>query len=208
MKKIIVLGDGCTDARYHAVSNLQPLMDALGNEYEFTVKENYSVLELGELDPFNACINYIDNWEKKGSQQCQDAILSYVGKGGNLLTLHNGIITKNSQSLLLLNGATFMGHEAYSELKYRETGVCPELQVNMENFKMPEEPYQYKFMRTEGMEVFLEYQYKDKWYPAGWKIPFKKGRVIYLAPGHDEKTFRNQTYLAQIKRVLSFLTQS
>lgn len=204
MKKIIILGDS-EKARWHPVSNLQPLIDALRREYEFTITTKYSNLTCSYLEKFDVCINYMDNWQDNGSQETQEALCEYVGNGGKMLTLHNGIITKNSEQLLRLNGGAFTGHADYGELEYRNVGEEPELISGMKPFRMPEEPYQYVLLRSEETNLFLEYRKGDQWYPAGWWIPFKKGIVIYLAPGHDRTTFQNPIYIRQVRNALHFM---
>ena len=43
-------------------------------------------------------------------------------------------------------------------------------------------------------QIFLTFQYQGEDYPAGWCRNYKKGRMIYLAPGHDEKTAESKTF--------------
>lgn len=204
MNKILILGDR-ESARWHPISNLNPLLNALRKEYDFTVTTEYSHLTSSCLESFDVCINYMDNWQERGSRETQEALCSYVEKGGKMLTLHNGIITKSSGKLLYLNGGTFMGHDEYGELEYRNTGAEPELLRGMESFCMKEEPYEYSFLRREEMNIFLEYRKGNQWYPAGWWGPYKKRLVVYLAPGHDETTFQNPVYIRQIRNALRFI---
>lgn len=203
-KKIIILGDR-TRPRWHPVSNLEPLVEALHSKYEFTVTEEYPELTGECLERFDACINYIDNWQDRGTLAAQEAICEYVRKGGRMLTLHNGIITKSAEPLLRLNGGSFTGHANYSELEYRSIGTNKELNDGTESFQLFDEPYQYVFFHREAINLFLEYQYEGQWYPAGWWLPSEKGRVVYLAPGHDREAFRNPLYIRQIENALRFI---
>ena len=43
-------------------------------------------------------------------------------------------------------------------------------------------------------QIFLTFQYQGEDYPAGWCRNYQKGWMIYLAPGHDEKTAESKTF--------------
>ena len=205
MKKLLVLGD-YESPRFHPLSNLSPLLKALENRYEITVTENYPALTAEELKRYDACINFMDNWQDRGNESAENEILRYMETGGKMLTLHNGILTKKSEKLLMMQGGTFKGHEPYDRLVYRCRGICPGAEGETESFALMEEPYQYELYRTEEMEIFLEYLYRGNWFPAGWKLPFGTGTVIYLAPGHDEKSFADRNVITLAEGALDLLT--
>ena len=60
-------------------------------------------------------------------------------------------------------------------------------------FQLEEEPYIVRQLDSEK-QIFLTFQYQGEDYPAGWCRNYKKGRMIYLALGHDEKTAESKTF--------------
>ncbi|MCM1189126.1 MAG: ThuA domain-containing protein [bacterium] len=204
MKRILVLGDS-TQPLWHPLSNLEPLTEELRSGYEVVETEDYPDLERKYLETFDVCINYMDNWENRGTRKAQEALCGYVEDGGRMLTLHTGIITKKSRPLLVLNGGAFTGHAEAGILTYRYCGTDPTLGEGAEDFELFEEPYRYELLRPQEMTLFLEYRHGGEWYPAGWHLPCGRGKVVYLAPGHDREAFRNPSYLRQIRNALKFL---
>lgn len=204
MKNILILGDK-TNVLWHNVNELNELVEILKElDYQVTVSEDYPDITKDELKYYDACINYIDNWENRGNLIAQEEILSYLLEGGRILTIHNGIITTGAAKLLDIHGAEFTKHEEYSMLTYIKAADHP-IMEGFQSFDITEEPYEFHMRNTIPMDIFLNYRYKDKIYPAGWTINPEQGKLVYLSFGHNAKTFSSKNVLELCIKSLEWL---
>lgn len=205
MKNILILGDK-SNVRWHHVNEVNELINGLKElNYQVTVSEDYQNITKTELRYYDICINYIDNWEDRGNLIAQDEIVSYLLEGGRMLTIHNGIIVKGAPKLLDIHGAEFTGHEEYTRLTYTKADSCHPIMDGFKEFEITEEPYEFNMRNTIPMDIFLNYRYKDKLFPAGWSVNPGHGKLVYLAFGHNAKTFTSKSVLELCIRSLEWL---
>lgn len=175
--KILIIGDEAA-APYHPMSRIiRGIYMCLEKEYELTVSTSYKKISSSRLREYDMVISYIDCYQKLNGY---DEILSdYIFQGGKFLALHNGIISKSGSSLERALGGNFVTHPPYCELTYYLWGA--------KFAAFGEEAYMV-LQSDDKNEIFLEFEYEGKRYPGGWFRQSGKGKVAYLAPGHDEKT--------------------
>jgi len=188
MGRILLVGDK-KKPRYHSLVEITPFIQRLKQFHEVVVSEDYPQICKEELSGFDLVLNYIDNWEERGNKEAEQALYEYFIEGGRILTLHGGIILKQSDKLLGLHGATFKGHEEYDLLTYTKSEKEHPITKGMESFSIHDEPYEFDFFPDKELDIFLSYTLNDKVYPAGWTSKDGEGRLVYFAFGHSESTF-------------------
>ncbi len=194
-KKALFLGD-FNDPNYHPATDIdQIVVQILKDSFNVTVEENYANLTLEKLREYDLLINYADCWGKHGSRQAVGAVLAYAAAGGAVLGLHSGIIAPMDQypEIPMLFGARFTEHPPYTNLRFLPVEAKKDHPVmrGIDSFNMEEEPYFFEMCNFSINEILLEYEYEGKKYPAAWITTFGQGRVIYLYPGHDVRTFNH-----------------
>ena len=189
MKQILLLGDYKL-ATWHPLRNVDNELTRILDEYNITICEDYPVLIFETLKEYDMIINYIDNWEKRGNADCAGALIAYVAAGGSMMTLHNGIIAKNHPELEQLMCASFTHHPKHQVLKYTIAASHP-LTKKLKAFEMDEEPYMFQKSTLAEPDVLMEFEFDGMKYPAVWIRNFGKGKMIYIAPGHNQDSFKN-----------------
>lgn len=205
MVRILLLGD-ITRPHYHSLQECSPLVEALREEFDVVVTENYVELTKEELKGFDLIMNYIDNWEDRGSEEVEELLCDYVSDGGRMLTLHCGIIVKSAARLLALHGASFRGHEDYSLLTFHRTKEHF-ITRDIDTFSIYEEPYEFDFINSGHLDMILEYERNHKIYPAGWTAMVGEGRLVYLVFGHDKNTFVEKPVQELVIKSIEWLFQ-
>ncbi len=191
-KRAVLFGD-YSQPHWHPVDGIdREITTMLADSYALHCTEEYGACTRSDLEAFDLLITYADCWQEKTSAQLVDAVLAYVSGGGGLVCIHNGIIMGDYE-LAQMVGAKFTHHPPYQRLAFRPTGDHPIL-AGIGTFAMDEEPYQFALDPFTERTMLLEYEWDRQWWPAGWVHTFGRGRIVYLAPGHDVEAFRNQTF--------------
>lgn len=209
-KKALFLGDYSDPAWHPAKDADQYICKALKDHFDVKCTEDYGKLALKELKPYDLIINYGDCWGKKCSKETVTAIITYVVNGGSILCVHNGIIVpvEEGSELLQLFGGRFTGHSAYRQLDYYKAIRYKEhpIMKDFKPFTMGEEPYQFEIDKLADIQMLIEYRLDGQRYPAVWVRQFGLGKMVYLAPGHDNRSFAVPAFQKLITGSAKWLT--
>lgn len=206
MSKILLLGDR-SKARYHSLDEINPLINVLEKYYEIVVSEDYSEITKDSLEGIDLILNYIDNWQDWGNEKAEGVLCHYLLEGGRILTIHGGIILTSATRLLALHGASFNGHAEYDLLTFKRLDDNHYITKDMDSFSVYDEPYEFEFMSNRKVDIIMEFELNGKTYPAGWTVDEGSGKLVYLAFGHDRKTFVEKPVQEIIKRSIEWLLQ-
>ncbi len=206
--RILVYGDR-TDVLWHPLSGLQPWISALKEAgHQVVVTEDYPEVTLEWLGSFDVCVNYIDNWEHRGSKEAEQVFCQYLEQGGRMLTIHTGIILPGAEQLLDIHGAEFHHHPEAEEITFcpgQEHVEGQELLLEeVQPFSLVEEPYMFT-MRKEGKQIYFWYTYRQEWYPAAWTVKVGTGKLVYIAPGHNEAVCGHSMIQRMYDNALAYL---
>lgn len=192
-QKAIAFGD-YTDPDWHQFTAIDAeLGTILAEEVELTCTEDYGGLARDELAAYDLIITYADRWKAKSTPELVDAVLAFVAGGGGMLCLHNGIIVSDYE-LTQMYGGIFTMHPPYETLQFRVPATEHPILEGISDFAMGEEPYQFDLDPFTERTALLEYEYEGRRWPAAWAHRFAKGRVVYLAPGHNVESFQHPMF--------------
>ncbi len=204
-KKILVIGDN-DKAPYHTMNKIQEqLYTILKDEFILIFNDQYDNLTLADLESYELVISYIDCWNMEINNKLAVSIISYISNGGGLLAIHNGISLQNNKELAHIIGAEFTMHPERDTLIYTDINENHPIMKDIGEFQLWEEPYQFDFDPFTEKEILFYYQSGDYKVPAAWTTKFGLGKVIYLSPGHEKKSFENQTFAQIIRNCASWL---
>ncbi len=143
---------------------------------------------LKELSSFRGVLCYLDEWKIPVAPECARGLVRFVQEGGGLMLLHNGICIQSDPEIEKMIGGRFLNHPRQEEIAFVPVGFF----AGRTPFSVTEEPYRFA-LRDPG-EIVLEYRYRGKTYPAGWRRRFGEGRIMYLCPGHTGEVFDVPAY--------------
>ena len=199
-KRALLLGD-YENANWHPLKEVdKEISEILMDEISVFPTEDYGDLKLEDFMKYDMVILYVDQWEKKANKELISALLSFACQGGAILALHNGIILPNSYELSQMLGAKFTGHPEHRLLKYIVTAPEHIIMEGIEKFEMDEEPYQFAFDPFTEKVMLLEFTSEEKQWPGAWAQEYGKGKIVYLSPGHNAASFKNEMYRKLVLR--------
>jgi len=199
-KKLLLIGDPEGVAPYHPVDPIVPLLKEILSDYVLEVALDYSAFTKANLEQFGCIISYVDAFKKGFPQECNEDIMSYVQAGGKLVLLHAGISMRCSNDAMgQFIGGSFVNHPKYQPLVMKSA---------VTHWTMDEEPYLIELTEEAKSRVNFEYCLNDKWYPAGWSLERGRGLVLYMMPGHNAASFKDEQYQNLLRRTLDSLFTS
>ncbi|HEY5587306.1 MAG TPA: ThuA domain-containing protein [Ruminiclostridium sp.] len=192
-KNALFLGD-YTDPKYHPAKDIDELVKtSLDKNFNVTCTENYNNLTWEDVKPYDIIIDYADCSSIKMTKSTIATLLTFLVNGNGILGIHNGIIvpTDACYEILHVFGGKFIGHTDYVPLDYYKA-INFDKHPIMDGFKpftMSEEPYQFELEQCGNKKIIMEYMCQGYRYSAAWVQNYGLGRVVYLAPGHDTRSF-------------------
>ena len=193
-KKGILLGN-YLKFDYHPLAHVdKAISDIFKDEMDITCTEDYNMLFAENLKSFDLCILYMDRWREEVPETLSKSLLDFVENGGGLLVIHNGISLLRNAEFVELMGGRFTGHPDYTTLEIKVTEPKHVIMEDIKDFTIDDEPYRYDINDFKEKEIIFQYIHEGNIYPAAWTKAIGKGRLVYLMPGHNIDSFRNETY--------------
>jgi len=187
-KAIIVVG-----SRWHIPwEGGEVLADLLDAEGMSTVRTDQgSILTMERLRETDLVVFYCEGrWDSQDpasrrlTPNQEAALVVYVEQGGSFLGVHGATVFREEYSLYPdMLGGRFVSHAAYSEFPVRIRDTAHAVTQGVGDYSVMDEPYVVE--RYPGSDVLLTGAWDGDAHPLGWVKHHGKGRVCYLANGHD-----------------------
>ena len=204
--KAILIGD-IDRAKYHPIHGFSELIQTILPLWEVDVSTNYDDFHIENLSKYDAFIVMIDQWIPLSDEQTFGIIQS-IFHGKKMLCIHQGISLQARGELSILLRARFTHHPEQTILTYLHVDPIHPIMKDIPQFSLLEEPYMFILDTIEGVKPFLEYQYLDSFYPAGWAHRYGLGKICYLAIGHHVEAFTHPAVQSIIKNSMDWLISS
>ncbi|UOE95347.1 ThuA domain-containing protein [Alkalihalobacillus sp. LMS39] len=187
--KFVLIGDN-KDALYHPLYHVKDSITSILSHVELDIYERNEFDD--SFQAYQGLLMYVDAWEKTLQPKSMAALLTYIANGGAMICLHNGISFQANDEYAQLVGAVFTGHPPYQTVNYKMVKEHP-ITNGLLDFQMEEELYEFEFDPFVKLDILVECSNGEKTMPAVWWRKYGLGKVIYIAPGHDDKSFQNPT---------------
>ncbi len=131
-----------------------------------------------------------------------ESLVKFVRNGGGLVALHSANSSIKNDSLAKLIGSRFITHgPAYD---FNVTISDPEHPIahRLQTFRLHDELYQLE--KLADQHIFLSAWADNIAMPLGYSREEGKGKVVYLANGHDLSVFANPTFARILSRSVRF----
>ena len=70
---------------------------------------------------------------------------------------------------------------------------------------MPAKKKNKKHERKEGKQIYFWYTYRQERYPAAWTVKVGTGKLVYIAPGHNEAVCGHSMIQRMYDNALAYL---
>lgn len=158
-------------------------------------------------------VPYRDEWQFSLSQSGQEAIRSFVERGGGLLGLHTASICFDDwpEWGSILGGAWDWGRSFHPELGTVDVKVSPSghpIVAGIDDFAVEDEIYHYLALESDIKPLLTaQAELEDGPQTLCWARDFGQGRVVYDSLAHDANSVRHPTHQRILKRSALWATK-
>ncbi len=201
--RVLFFGDNGHHRPADRFKQLQPVMAKQGIELEYT--DNLGDLNPAKLAGFD-CLAIYANTTRLGPAQ-EKAMLDFVAAGGGLAPIHcASYCFLNSEKYIELVGGQFKSHGTGT---FKETIVQPDHPVmkGLTAIESWDETYVHTKHNTNRIVLTERHDEKGR-EPYVWVREHGRGRVFYTAWGHDQRTWSNPGFHAQVASGLRWASEN
>ena len=173
----------------------EAIVDALSNNerFEITKVENdFSILAAPNLDPYDLIIFYYTVGKISDGQK--NGLLNFIASGKGYVGVHSGGVDtfRDCPEYRAMVGGHFATHPHYREYQVSIVDPAHSITETLTEFMVTDEQYILDF--DSRVNILCSALWKGKAEPVAWTKNWGKGRVFYLALGHDKKACQHKIF--------------
>lgn len=197
-KRVLLL----TGGKYHPWEGcgriFTQFMEA-GGRFSVDRTEDCNALKAGAIAKYDAVVVYTQGG--KLTREQEHGLLGYVRSGGAFVGLHGATASfKENPGYLEMLGAEFERHGPVMAFPVRITGAESMITARIPEFRITDELYLLKKFEPQATTVLATAHWHGKDVPVAYTKSYGKGRVFYLALGHDERAFEHPEFQRMVRR--------
>jgi type 1 glutamine amidotransferase len=157
------------------------------------------------LGPIKDPTSRIANLDELTTAHVQ-AITEFVRKGKGCVAIHLASVRFNEDFTKMLGGY-FLTHPPILEFTIQVDDTHHPITKDIPSFTVVDELYVTDYDPT-SIKILLSATYGGKRHPMTWVKTYGKGKVVYIAPGHDFRTFLNPYFLRLVEQAVHWASPS
>jgi len=130
------------------------------------------------------------------------AITEFVRKGKGCVAIHLASVRFNEDFTEMLGGY-FLTHPPILEFTIQVDNADHPITKGVSSFTVVDELYFTDYDST-SIQILLSATYEGKRYPMTWIKTYGDGKVVYIAPGHDFRTFLHPNFLQLVEQAVQW----
>lgn len=167
-------------------------------EFDLTiVEDDLDALVAPKLDAYDLIVFYYTVGEITDAQK--NGLLNYVASGKGYAGVHSaGDSFRECPEYRAMVGGHFLTHPKYRQYQVSVVDPTHPITKDMVEFMVNDE--QYILSYDPRVHVLASALYKGAAMPAAWTKPWGKGRVFYLALGHNADSCKDPNFKVLLQR--------
>ncbi|PIV57428.1 hypothetical protein COS16_00050 [Candidatus Desantisbacteria bacterium CG02_land_8_20_14_3_00_49_13] len=208
--RILIVAEG--DARSHDFHKTGVILrDILKEDEGFDAElvERMDAITPEKLGSFKACIFYahgpVEGYSRgKLTAEQESLLMSFVKKGGGFVGIHCASIFKGNKNYLAMLGCEFKGHAPYQEFQVNIADRDSLVTKRLQDFSVSDELY---FVDHDpAVHILATAFWQGKSQPMVYIKECGKGKVCYVALGHDGAALLHPSFRKIVGRAARFVT--
>jgi type 1 glutamine amidotransferase len=178
----------------------QAIMEALSEREEFDltyIEEDLDALIAPKLDPYDLIVFYYTVGEITDAQR--DGLSNFVKSGKGYVGIHSAADSfRDDPAYRAMVGGHFITHPRYRQYQVSVVDGEHPITKGMDEFMVTDEQYITDY--DPRVHVLASALWKGKAMPVAWTKSWGKGRLFYLALGHNPESCRDANFKLLLQR--------
>jgi len=167
------------------------ILDELDDLDVTQVEQDLSVLEAPRLDPYELLVFYYTVGQITDAQK--NGLLNWLASGKGYVGIHSAADSfRDCPEYRAMVGGHFVTHPQYREYQVSVVDSGHPITQGLEEFTVTDEQYILDY--DPRVNVLCTALWKGSAMPVAWTKTWGKGRVFYLALGHDDAACRHEMF--------------
>ena len=203
--KVLMLVGGPYHANEHAGAVLDKVLKARGGRWQLTITFDLGALASLPTSDYRAVIIYTTGFRSDLTPPREKGLLSFVKGGGGLIGVHSAADSfRDSRAYIEMLNAEFLTHPHFHEFPVAIVDKNHYMTVRMPEFTIPDEMYHLQSHDPAKTHLLAETFWQGKKMPMAFVRQYGKGRVVYLANGHDLRSWNHPEFQRLLLRGLEW----
>jgi predicted dehydrogenase len=184
---------------------LREIIEKWGGRWQLTVTTDLDALASLPASDYAAVIINTTGFDDALTPAREKGLTTFVKSGRGFVGIHSAICSfrNNPAYVDMINGA-FLRHPEFEEFPVNIVDPDHYVTVRMPDFTIADELYLLKEYDPARCHVMAETSYQGKKAPMAYVRPYGKGRVFFLALGHDLRAWRHPEFQRLLMRGLEW----
>ena len=177
---------------------LRELFGATGR-YTLNVTSDLDVLEAASVRKFDAVLVYTCGVDLRKPQEA--GLVNFVKSGGACIGIHCAAASGACNAVYIdMLGGVFASHGPVIDFPVSITDADSMITQRLVDFRVTDELYLLDKFEPSKVNVLATAMWKGKAQPVAYTKSFGKGKVFYLALGHDERALTHPQFQRMLVR--------
>jgi len=176
---------------------IEDILRADGRFDVIKVEEDLSALETVKITPYDLLVFYYTVGEISDAQL--NGLSHFIAQGKGFVGIHSAADSfRDSPDYRAFIGGYFVTHPRFRQ--YQVSIVDPEHPITKDMVEFTVEDEQYILDYDSRVNILCSALWRGKAMPVAWTKPWGKGRVFYLALGHNPEACRQEGFRILLTR--------
>jgi scyllo-inositol 2-dehydrogenase (NADP+) len=204
-KQALMLVGGPWHANEAAGEVLEELLRERGGRWRLTVTRDLDALAALPASKYAAVIIYTTGFRSDLTEPRETGLLEFVENGGGLIGVHSAADSfRDSRAYVEMLNAEFLTHPHFHEFPVEIVDGAHYLTARMPDFTIPDEMYHLQNYDPARCTLLAETFWQGRRLPMAFVRRHGRGRVVYLANGHDLRAWRHPEFQRLLLRSLEW----
>ena len=204
-RKILMLVGGPTfHPTQDAAKVFEGLLASAGGRWQVTATSDFDALA-SLPGGYETVLIYTTGFREDLTAAREKGLLDFVRGGGGLVAVHSAADSfRGSRAYIDMINAEFQTHPRFQEIPVQIADRNHYLTARMPDFTVEDELYMLQSYDPARSRVLAQTTWQGRTLPLLFVHPYGKGRVAYLALGHDLRAWRHPEFQKLLLRSLEW----
>jgi len=163
------------------------------------LSQDFTILNSDRIFEYDSVIFYTQ--EKILTKKEQKGLTNFIEQGHGFIPVHsaNVIHREDQEQYLKTVGSKFEHHEPFCRFKVEIKEKKHFITDEISSFKIEDELYESRIL-IQPDSILAQAEQKGEYYPMVYTRNLKKGKICYLALGHDGRAWDNPNFQKLLNR--------